>query len=76
MKHLKSFENFDLGRFSDEDDYNFDEISEVEDDQTDLHQDDLEELDDLEEEEQEEEDLENRTRVWGDEIVENKKLNK
>jgi hypothetical protein len=68
MKHLKSFENFDLGRFSDDENYT-NEVEEVQDDECSTCGDD--ELDELEEEEQEEEDSENKRKVWGDELVEN-----
>ncbi len=63
MKYLKKFENFDLGRFSTEEE----EISKMDD----IDEIDSDDVDDLlldnEEEEEEEEEVR-----WGDEIVEKK----
>ena len=72
MKHLKKFENFDLGRFNeDEEDEKQDFIEDVED-----VDDNYEEVEDEEEFEDEEDEEENqRRRVWGDEVVEKKKIN-
>jgi hypothetical protein len=87
MKYLKRFENFDLGRFSREEDEenawldkiddmsdNFDDeeilpgdIGSLEDDEDDFYEDD--EDSDLDDE------REMRRRVWGDEVVEKKKVN-
>jgi len=77
MKHLKKFEAFDLGRFPEDDDENnwmtdinkteeFDDFDEeCDDDQASEYDDDELEDDELEDDEQDE-----KTRVWGDEVVE------
>ena len=70
MKHLKRFENFDLGRFNNEDDNHewVDDVEEVDDDVYDDEFDELEDEDEIEDEENE-----MRRKVWGDEVVEKKK---
>jgi hypothetical protein len=85
MKYLKTFENFDLGRFSEEDEKKayMNEPQETEDfeDVQDEREYDLEDEDDeyrREEEYLEEEEEENEgdpSKVWGDEVVEKKKIN-
>lgn len=81
MKHLKKFENFDFGRFNDEDvvkDPNFEEQ-----DFTDFDSEDEEFTNEVEDEERYEdeeqyeiEEDEHRIRRWGDEeLVEKKKIN-
>ena len=86
MKYLKTFENFgqfDLGRFSEEDATQaFMNNPKETEDAEDVHherEDDLEREDDKyrrEEEEKSEEENEGRpSRVWGDEVVEKKKIN-
>ena len=85
MKYLKTFENFDLGRFSEEDEKQawMNEPQETEDveDVQDEREEDLEDEDDeyrREEEEEESEEEENEgdpSKVWGDEVVEKKKIN-
>ena len=82
MKYLKTFENFDLGRFSEEDETAFmnnpQETEDAEKVQNEREY-DLEDEDDVyrrEEEEESEEENEGRpSRVWGDEVVEKKKIN-
>jgi hypothetical protein len=74
MKYLKKFENFDLGRFSEEElENDFNQIEEIEDDCYDCGSDD--EFDEFDERELEDEENEERRRVWGDEVVEKKKVN-
>lgn len=83
MKHLKKFENFDFGRFNDEEevkDPNFEEQdftdsdSEEEEFANEIEDEDEERYEDEEQEEQEED--EHRIRRWGDEeVVEKKKIN-
>jgi hypothetical protein len=84
MKYLKTFENFDLGRFSEEDEKQawINEPQETEDVENvqDEREYDLEDKDDEyrreeEEESEEEENDGNSSRVWGDEVVEKKKIN-
>ena len=84
MKYLKTFENFDLGRFSEEDEKQawMNEPQETEDVENvqDEREYDLEDEDDEyrreEEEAQEEEENEgDPSKVWGDEVVEKKKIN-
>ena len=85
MKYLKTFENFDLGRFSEEDEKQawMNEPQETEDVEDVQHEreHDLEDEDDeyrREEEYLEEEEEENEgdpSKVWGDEVVEKKKIN-
>ena len=86
MKYLKTFENFDLGRFSEEDEKQawMNEPQETEDVENvqDEREYDLEDEDDEyrreEEEAQEEGEGENEadsSKVWGDEVVEKKKIN-
>ena len=84
MKYLKTFENFDIGRFSEEDEKQawMNEPQETEDfeDVQDEREYDLEDEDDEyrreEEEAQEEEENEgDPSKVWGDEVVEKKKIN-
>jgi hypothetical protein len=84
MKYLKTFENFDLGRFSEEDEKQAwmnepQETEDVEDVQNEREY-DLEDEDDEyrreeEEESEEEENDGDPSRVWGDEVVEKKKIN-
>lgn len=84
MKYLKKFENFDLGRFSDEEENkNFmtqpDENEQAFDDE-DMKEDEYSHEDDKENEEghedtYEDEREEEKGRVWGDEVVERKKIN-
>ena len=84
MKYLKKFENFDLGRFSDEEENkNFmtqpDENEQAFDDE-DMKEDEYSHEDDEENEEghedtYEDEREEEKGRVWGDEVVERKKIN-
>ena len=71
MKYLKKFENFDLGRFSNEDEDNHEWVEDVEDVEDDEY-DTLENEDDEDEDEIEDEENEMRRRVWGDEVVEKK----
>ena len=86
MKYLKTFENFDLGRFSEEGEKQawMNEPQETEDVENvqDEREYDLEDEDDEyrreEEEAQEEGEGENEgdpSKVWGDEVVEKKKIN-
>ena len=83
MKYLKTFENFDLGRFSEEDEkqafMNNPQETEDAENVQDEREYDLEDEDDeyrREEEEESEEENEGRpSRVWGDEVVEKKKIN-
>lgn len=76
MKYLKKFENFDLGRFSEEEELenDFNQIEDVEDCHTcgseECHCGSEDEFDEFDEEEQEDEENEERRRVWGDELVE------
>jgi len=81
MKYLKKFENFDLGRFSDEEENkNFmtqpDENEQAFDDE-DMKEDEYSHENDEENEEDtyEDEREEEKGRVWGDEVVERKKIN-
>lgn len=85
MKYLKKFENFtgqDLGRFSDEEINNpyeneqaFDQEEEEIFNSEDL-EDEIEEREEQEEDETFEDEREDeRGRVWGDEVVEKKKIN-
>lgn len=82
MKYLKTFENFDLGpRFTDDsvetDEQDWltrakqieNEEESEEESEEDYEDEDCEECDD------EETDLESKPRVWGDEVVEKKKMN-
>ena len=76
MKYLKKFENFDLGRFnteegSDEQDW-IEDVEDVEDEEDETYFDEDEVEDD---EESQDEESEMRRRVWGDEVVEKKKMN-
>ena len=87
MKYLKKFENFDLGRFSDEEenknfmtqpdeneqtfDQEEEEIFNSEDEREELKEEEEESHEDTYEDEREEE----KGRVWGDEVVERKKIN-
>ena len=86
MKYLKTFENFDLGRFSEEDEkqafMNNPQETEDAENVQDEREYDLEDEDDEyrreEEEAQEEGEGENEgdpSKVWGDEVVEKKKIN-
>lgn len=68
MKYLKKFENFDLGRFSNEDEDNHEWVEDVEDVEDECETCD----DDIDEDEIEDEENEMRRRVWGDEVVEKK----
>jgi hypothetical protein len=72
MKHLKRFENFDLGRFSEADSDEqewLDHVKDINDDEMDFELEDEE--DSLEDEEENmEEEREMRRKVWGDEVVE------
>ena len=86
MKYLKKFENFDLGRFAQEqeEEENIAKLN-LEEDEEDCAPCNDEEVDEIpggeweeqeeEEEEEEEEQEENRIRRWGDEVVEKKKVN-
>jgi hypothetical protein len=82
MKYLKTFENFDLGRFDQEEEeckpcqpeMGEDEEYEINPETEDIVMKGEESLMD-EEEEVEEEEVENRIRRWGDEVVEKKKVN-
>jgi hypothetical protein len=86
MKYLKKFENFDLGRFGQEqeEEENIARLN-LEEDEDDWAPCNDEEVDEIpggeweeqeeEQEEQEEEQEENRIRRWGDEVVEKKKVN-
>lgn len=81
MKYLKKFEHFtgqDLGRFSDEDEKNFmlnpneaPQVSDEDEDEMFYSEDEDESEDDTYQDEREDE----RGRVWGDEVVEKKKIN-
>ena len=84
MKYLKTFENFDLGRFSEEDEKKayMNEPQETEDfeDVQDEREHDLEDAEseyrrEEEEESEEEENDGDPSKVWGDEVVEKKKIN-
>ncbi len=84
MKYLKTFENFDLGRFSEEDEKKayMNEPQETEDfeDVQDEREHDLEDEEseyrrEEEEESEEEENDGDPSKVWGDEVVEKKKIN-
>ena len=75
MRYLKTFENFDFGdRFSGQDSDEQDWMSNKAEynSEEELEDDDCETC---EEEEEEEEELEDTPRVWGDEVVEKKKVN-
>ncbi len=83
MKHLKTFENFDLGRFSEEDEqlnmnpHMMEEDEEVcepcSDEET--KEDEYTFSSEVEETEEESEEQAHRIRRWGDEVVEKKKVN-
>ena len=81
MKYLKTFENFDLGRFDQEEEeckpcqpgMEGEEEYEMDPETEDIGM-EMEEEEMGEEEEMEEEE-ENRIRRWGDEVVEKKKMN-
>jgi hypothetical protein len=85
MKHIKKFENFDFGRFDDEERYedpnfgeqdftDYDEYDDSEEFTNELEDEDDERYEDEEQDEQEED--EHRIRRWGDEeVVEKKKVN-
>lgn len=79
MKHLKYFENYDFGRFDDEEEKdNLDEIDFTENDEDEFANEVEDEDDDFysDEDEEEEQEEESRIRRWGDEeIVEKKKIN-
>ena len=86
MKYLKKFENFDLGRFGQEqeEEENIARLNseEEEEDCAPCNDEEVDEIpggdweeDEEEQEEQEEEQEENRIRRWGDEVVEKKKVN-
>ena len=72
MKYLKRFENFDFGRFNNDEENEewVEDVEEVEDDECDTcnHDDDDEDYED----EAQDEENEMRRRVWGDEVVEKK----
>lgn len=72
MKHLKRFENFDLGRFNNEEENNHEWVEEVEEVEDEF--DTIEDEDEDDEENSEEDDM--RRRVWGDELVERKSTKK
>lgn len=72
MKHLKRFENFDLGRFNNEEENNHEWVEEVEEVEDEF--DTIEDEDEDDEENSEEDDM--RRRVWGDELVEKKSTKK
>jgi len=73
MKYLKRFENFDLGRFNNEEDNDewVEEVEEVED-EFDSYEDEAQDEDEDYEDEAQDEENEMRRRVWGDEVVEKK----
>ena len=89
MKYLKKFENFsgqDLGRFSDEDEKDFmnnpneaPQAFDQEEEEIYNYEDEEDEIEEREEDEREEsfedEREDERGRVWGDEVVERKKIN-
>lgn len=83
MRHLKKFENFDLGRFSETEEEKkdiFDEINDIDDydkmetetelDLDEMDEEEIEDKENIDEEEDEENDQDMRTRVWGDEVIE------
>jgi hypothetical protein len=73
MKYLKRFENFDLGRFNNEEEDNHEWVEDVEDVE-DEECEPCEDEDEYEDENSEEDDM--RRRVWGDEVVEKKSTKK
>jgi hypothetical protein len=79
MKHLKYFENYDFGRFDDEEEKdNLDEMDFTENDEDEFANEVEDEDDDFysDEDEDDEQEEESRIRRWGDEeIVEKKKIN-
>lgn len=80
MKHLKYFENYDFGRFDDEEEKdNLNELDFTENDNEDEFANEVEDEDDdfySDEYQDEENEEETRIRRWGDEeIVEKKKIN-
>lgn len=80
MKHLKYFENYDFGRFDDEEEKdNLDELDFTENDNEDEFANEVDDEDDdfySDEDQDEENEEETRIRRWGDEeIVEKKKIN-
>jgi hypothetical protein len=84
MKYLKKFENFDLGRFAQEQEEEENiaklNLEEEEEDCAPCNDEEVDEIpggewEEQEEEEEEEEQEENRIRRWGDEVVEKKKVN-
>jgi hypothetical protein len=79
MKYLKKFENFDLGRFTEEEEEENQETQDFIEDVEDV-EDDCEICDTDDEDEDEDSDDDNteenqRRRVWGDEVVEKKGMN-
>jgi len=81
MKHLKKFENFDFGRFNDEDEVKYPNFEEQDFTDSDSEEEEfaneVEDEERYEDEEQDEiEEDEHRIRRWGDEeLVEKKKIN-
>jgi preprotein translocase subunit SecD len=84
MKHLKKFENFDLGRFSETENEkdelvnNIETVNDDEDEDYELEDEteDEDEDEDFVDEDETEDENERRRRVWGDEnVVEKKKIN-
>ena len=78
MKHLKTFEKFDLGRFSETEEEkndwndNVDEVEDIDGDDVfdDNEFDDVLNNDEDEKVDEEGDDIESRRRIWGDELVE------
>ena len=75
MKHLKTFENFDLGRFSENGEEENEWMNDVEEaEQEDMFSgfDDDDDTDDdmYDNVDEEGDDIESRRRIWGDELVE------
>ena len=82
MKHIKKFENFDFGRFEEDEEVNDPNFDEQDFTDSDIEEDEFaNEVEDEDEEryfdeDQEEEEEEHRIRRWGDEeVVEKKKVN-
>lgn len=72
MAIIKRFEDYDMGRFSEDEDkewMNNVEEQDIEDDET-IEDDSDQDYDEIEDEESEEEEEEARRRIWGDEVVE------
>jgi hypothetical protein len=71
MKYLKKFENFDLGRFSEMDSDEQEWLNHVKD----INGDEYDSEDVLDDEIEDEDEIEMRRKVWGDEVIEKKKVN-